>query len=46
MEQFINFLKLFSLKRDKAIYMCFKHNIKLTNKNINEVRQILEQNKK
>jgi hypothetical protein len=46
MEQLVNFLKLFLPKRDEAIYTCFKNNIKLTQKNISEVRQILRQNNK
>lgn len=41
MEQVLNFLKLLLPKKDEAIYTCFKNNIKLTTKNINEVRQIL-----
>lgn len=45
MEQLLNFLKLFLLKRDEAIYTCFKNNIKLTQKNINEVREVLRQKK-
>jgi hypothetical protein len=45
MEQLLNFLKLFLPKGDEAIYTCFKNNIKLTNKNINEVREILKQKK-
>jgi hypothetical protein len=43
MEQLLNFLKLFLPKGDEAIYTCFKNNIKLTNKNIIEVREILRQ---
>ena len=45
MEQLLNFLKLFLLKRDEAIYTCFKNKIKLTQKNINEVREVLSQKK-
>lgn len=45
MEQLLNFLKLFLPKRDEATYTCFKNNIKLTQKNINEVREILRQKK-
>lgn len=45
MEQVLNFLKLLLPKRDEAIYICFKNNIKLTTKNINEVRQILNHKK-
>jgi hypothetical protein len=45
MEQLLNFLKLFLPKRDEAIYTCFKNDIKLTQRNINEVREILRQNK-
>lgn len=43
MQQLLNFLKLLFLKRDEAIYTCFQNNIKLTDKNIDEVRQILKQ---
>ncbi len=46
MEQVLNFLKLLLPKKDKAIYTCYKNNIELTNKNINEVRQILNFKKK
>ena len=45
MEQVLNFLKLLLPKRDEAIYTCFKNNIKLTQKNINDVREVLKQNK-
>jgi hypothetical protein len=45
MEQLLNFLKLFLPKGDEAIYTCFKNNIKLTNKNIDELREILRQKK-
>lgn len=38
-----NLLKLFSIKRDKAIYTCLQNNIPLTDENINEVIDILKQ---
>jgi len=41
-----NYLKLFFFKRDEAIYACVKRNITLTEKNINEVREIIKQEKK
>ncbi len=45
LEQIKNILKLYSLKRDEAIYTCFRNNIKLNDNNINEVRQILNKKK-
>ena len=31
------------MKKDEALFTCYKNNIKLTNRNIEEVRQILKQ---
>jgi len=36
-------LKLFSIKRDKAIYTCLQNDIPLTDENIKEVIEILKQ---
>ena len=41
-----NSCKLFSIKRDEAIYTCLKNNIPLTDENIEEVREILKQKEK
>lgn len=38
-----NLLKLFSIKRDKAIYTCLQNDIPLTDENIKEVIEILKQ---
>jgi hypothetical protein len=38
-----NILKLFSIKRDKAIYTCLQNDIPLTDENIKEVIEILKQ---
>ncbi|WP_395065617.1 hypothetical protein [Flavobacterium sp.] len=46
MEQLKIFLRLFSLKRDEVIYTCIQRNIPLTKKNIEEVREIIQQKKK
>ena len=43
MEIFINPLKLLLLKKDEVPFTCYNNNIKLTNRNIEEVRQILKQ---
>ncbi len=42
-ERLKNYLKLFSIKRDEAIYTCLQNNIPLTNENIEEVIGILKQ---
>ena len=39
-----NLLKVFSVKEEKAIYICLKNNIPLTDENIKEVMEILKQN--
>jgi hypothetical protein len=38
-----NLLKLFSIKRDEAIYTCLQNDIPLTDENIKEVIEILKQ---
>jgi hypothetical protein len=38
-----NLLKLFSIKRDEAIYTCLQNDIPLTDQNIKEVIEILNQ---
>ena len=42
-QQLKNYLKLFSIKRNEAIYTCIKNNIPLTDENIMEVISILKQ---
>ncbi|WP_298392809.1 hypothetical protein [Flavobacterium sp.] len=41
-----NILKFFFLKKDEAIRACIKRNITLTDKNIKEVRGLIELEKK
>lgn len=43
LEKIKNYLKLFSVKRDEAIYTCLQNNIPLTNENIKEVVEIVKQ---
>lgn len=43
LEKIKNYLKLFSVKRDEAIYTCLQNNIPLTNENIKEVMEIVKQ---
>lgn len=43
LERFKNFFRLFSIKRDEAIYTCLQNNIPLTNENIKEVTEIVKQ---
>ena len=43
LEKIKNYLKLFSVKRDEAIYTCLQNNIPLTNENIKEVTEIVKQ---
>lgn len=38
-----NILRVFSIKRDKAIYTCLQNDIPLNEENINEVVEILKQ---
>lgn len=38
-----NCFKLFSVKRDEAIYTCIKNDIELTDKNITEVKLLIKQ---
>ena len=42
LERLRNFLRLFSVKKDEAIYTCLKNDIPLTNENIKEVIGILK----
>ena len=42
-ERIKNYFRLFSIKRDEAIYTCIKNDITLTNENIKEVMGILKQ---
>lgn len=46
LERFRNFIRLFSVKKDEAIYTCLKNDIPLTDENIKEVMGILKQKKK
>lgn len=43
LERFRNFFRLFSVKKDEAIYTCLKNDIPLTDENIKEVMEILKQ---
>ena len=43
LQQTKNYFKLFSIKRDEAIYTCLKNNIPLTDENIKEVNDVLKQ---
>ena len=38
-----NYFKLFSIKRNEAIYTCIKNNIPLTDENIMDVVSVLKQ---
>jgi len=40
-QQIKNFLKIISIKEDKAIITCLENNISLTDENIKEVKEIL-----
>lgn len=40
-----NYLKLFYIKKSKAIYTCLKNDIPLTDNNIREVEEILNYKK-
>lgn len=42
LERLRNFFRLFSVKKDEAIYTCLKNDIPLTNENIKEVIGILK----
>lgn len=46
LEKIKNYLNLFYLKRDEAIYTCLKNDIPLTDNNVKEVKEILEQSNK
>lgn len=41
-----NHFKLFFFRGDEAIKTCYKKNIALTEKNVNEVREIIKHRKK
>ena len=45
-QQIKNFLKIISIKKDEAIRTCLENNISLTDKNIKEVREILNHRNK
>lgn len=42
LEQIKNHFRLFSIKRNEAIYTCIENNIPLTNENIKEVMEVLK----
>ena len=44
-ERIKNYLKLFSIKRNEAIYTCIQNHIPLTDVNIKEVADTLNQKK-
>lgn len=44
-EKLKNYLKLFSVKRNEAIYTCLQNNIPLTDNNISDVEEIVKQRK-
>lgn len=46
LEKFRNFLKIVTIKKDEAIITCLENDIPLTDENIKEVREILNQKKK
>lgn len=43
LERIKNHLRLFSIKRNEAIYTCIQNDIPLTDENIKEVTQVLKQ---
>lgn len=45
LEKLKNYMKLFSFKRDEAIYTCLQNNIPLTNDNVKEINDILKEKK-
>jgi len=45
LEKLKNYLKLFSVKRNEAIYTCLQNNIPLTDKNISDVEEIVNKEK-
>ena len=45
LEKLKNYLKLFSVKRNEAIYTCLQNNIPLTDNNVSEVEEIVKQRK-
>lgn len=42
LEQIKNHFRLFSIKRNEAIYTCIENNIPLTDENIKEVMEVLK----
>lgn len=45
LERIKNYLRLFSINRNEAIYTCIQNDIPLTNENIKEVIEILKHKK-
>ncbi|NHM00974.1 hypothetical protein [Flavobacterium difficile] len=45
LEKLKNYMKLFSVKRNEAIYTCLQNNIPLTDNNISDVEEIVKQRK-
>lgn len=45
-QQIKNVFKLFTIKRNEAIYTCLKNDIPLTDKNIQEIEEILKHKEK
>ena len=43
LERIKNYFRLFSIKRNEAIYTCIQNDIPLTDENIKEVMEILKQ---
>ena len=43
-EKIKNFLSLYEIKKNEAIKICLKNNIPLTNKNVEEIKNILKNN--
>ncbi|MCU4190032.1 hypothetical protein M9Q43_12790 [Flavobacterium sp. HXWNR29] len=46
LERIKNYFRLFSIKRNEAIYTCIQNDIPLTDENIKEVMQVLKQKEK
>lgn len=42
LQQIKNYLRLFYIKRNEAIYTCIKNDIPLTDENIKEIMQVLQ----
>jgi len=43
LERIKNYFRLFSIKRNEAIYTCIENDIPLTDQNVKEVMQVLKQ---